>query len=66
MDGIYVGPHEKGKDAVFVSVDPLGIQNIYVLQTKKGALNLSKQVSSNVLEAETQLKNGSRHKGKFN
>lgn len=56
------GPHEKGKDAFFVSVDPLGIKNIYVVQTKKGALNLSRKISSNVVEAETQLKTALRTK----
>ena len=50
------GPHEKGKDAVFVKKDPLGIEDIYVLQTKKGPLNLTKKANSNVVEAVTQLK----------
>ena len=50
------GPHEKGKDAVFVKTDPLGIEDIYVLQTKKGRLNLTSKASSSVVEAVTQLK----------
>lgn len=50
------GPHEQGKDAVFVKADPLGNEDIYVLQTKKGPLNLTKKANSNVIEAVTQLK----------
>lgn len=50
------GPDEKGKDAIFIDEDSLGIKNVYVLQTKKGRLNLSKNVNANVIEAETQLK----------
>ncbi|MYF24905.1 MAG: NACHT domain-containing protein [Nitrospira sp. SB0678_bin_10] len=50
------GPHEKGKDAIFVKTDPLGIEDIYSLQTKKGPLNLTKKANSNVVEAVTQLK----------
>ncbi len=50
------GPAEAGKDAVFVNVDPLGITEIYVVQTKKGKLNESRTKERNVVEAATQLK----------
>ena len=50
------GPDEKGKDAFFIHINPLKSKEIYVLQTKKGRLNLSRNVNSSVVEAETQLK----------
>ena len=50
------GPNEKGKDAIFISVDALGMENIYVIQTKKGSLTMSRRVGDNVVEATTQLK----------
>lgn len=50
------GPFEKGKDAVFVTVDKLGIEDAYVVQTKKGSINLSRRVHENLIEAITQLK----------
>jgi energy-coupling factor transporter ATP-binding protein EcfA2 len=50
------GPFERGKDAAFVAVDNLGIEDLYVLQTKKGALNLARKAQSNIVEAITQLK----------
>src|SRR4051812_4954560 len=52
----FCGPAEKGKDALFVSVDALGIEDYYVVQTKRGSLNLSRQANSNLIEAITQLK----------
>lgn len=50
------GPTEQGKDAVFVHVDRLGMQDYYVVQTKKGPLNLSGKVQTNLLHAITQLR----------
>ena len=50
------GPTEQGKDAMFVHVDKLGMQDFYVLQTKKGPLNLSGKVQANLLQAITQLR----------
>jgi hypothetical protein len=50
------GPQEAGKDAIFINENCLGIQEIYVLQTKKGNLNLSKNRSQNAVTAATQLK----------
>jgi hypothetical protein len=52
----FCGPSEQGKDAGFISIDQLGSQNLYVVQTKKGNLNLAKQAKSNVVEAVTQLR----------
>jgi hypothetical protein len=50
------GPTEAGKDVVFISVDALGIENAYVVQTKKGNLNLGKKAGQNLIEAITQLR----------
>ena len=50
------GPHEEGKDAVFLNSDPLGMTVLYVVQTKKGNINLSRTATSNLIEAVTQLK----------
>lgn len=50
------GPMEAGKDAVFLSEDPLGIVDIYAVQTKRGNLNMGKQYNNSVVEAATQLK----------
>lgn len=52
----YCGPLEAGKDVVFLSEAPLGIVDIYAVQTKKGNLNMARQYSKNVVEAATQLK----------
>ncbi len=50
------GPHEEGKDTLFVATTPLGMREVYVVQTKRGNLNLSSDVSQNVITATTQLK----------
>ncbi len=50
------GPTEQGKDTLFVTQDKLGFPALYVVQTKKGNLNLSKKVSNSVVEAKTQLR----------
>lgn len=50
------GPSEKGKDAYFLAKDKLGIDDLYVVQTKKGKLNLSRKADQNLIEAITQLK----------
>ncbi len=50
------GPLEKGKDALFISRDSLGMDDVYVVQTKKGHLNMAKKATANVVEAITQLK----------
>lgn len=59
------GPSEKGKDAVFVTTDRLGIEDAYVVQTKKGNINLSRKVHENLIEAVTQLKTASQTKVAF-
>jgi hypothetical protein len=56
------GPTEKGKDAYFVSTDELGIENVYVVQTKRGNLNLARKATENLLEAETQLRTAAQTK----
>lgn len=50
------GPLEKGKDTVFLTEDKLGIVDLYAVQTKRGALNMSRKVTESVVEAITQLK----------
>lgn len=50
------GPTEEGKDALFVSVDQLGMEDVYVVQTKKGSLNLTAKASQNLVTAITQLR----------
>lgn len=50
------GPSEMGRDAVFLATNALGIRELYVVQTKKGALKMTKSATSNVIEATTQIK----------
>ena len=52
----FCGQTEKGKDAIFIATDQLEIKNIYVVQTKKGKLTLSKDFSKNIISIITQLK----------
>ena len=50
------GPTEEGKDALFVAVDQLGMEDVYVVQTKRGSLNLAAKASQNLVAAVTQLR----------
>lgn len=50
------GPFEKGKDAIFIHHDLLGMTDIYAVQTKKGSLNMSGKQTENVVTAITQLR----------
>jgi len=50
------GPDEEGKDAAFIATNALGLSELWVVQTKKGKLNLAKEATENVVEAITQLK----------
>lgn len=50
------GPREKGKDALFIAIDKLGMSDLYAVQTKRGHLNLSKKPNTNLIETITQLK----------
>lgn len=50
------GPNEHGKDALFLSVDQLGISTVIAVQTKKGNLNLAGTTQRNLIDAITQLK----------
>lgn len=50
------GASEEGKDAYFLDENKFGLTDIYVVQTKKGNLNLSAKTSENVITAATQLK----------
>ena len=52
----FCGQTEKGKDAIFIATDQLGINNVYVVQTKKGKLTLSKDSSKNIITIITQLR----------
>jgi hypothetical protein len=59
------GPSEKGKDALFVTTDKLGFEEVYVVQTKKGQINLARKASANLVEAVTQLRTASETKVVF-
>ena len=50
------GPNEMGRDAVFLTTNTFGLREIYVVQTKKGALKMTRSATHNVVEATTQLK----------
>lgn len=50
------GPREEGKDAIFTSEDPLGMEDVYAIQTKKGSINLSGDAKKNLLSAVAQLR----------
>jgi energy-coupling factor transporter ATP-binding protein EcfA2 len=50
------GPTEEGKDILFLSQTRIGTWDVYVVQTKKGSLNLSSNVSHNVTQAAVQLR----------
>lgn len=50
------GVSEEGKDAIFIEKNALGMEIIYVVQTKIGNLNLSSRITNNIIEAITQLK----------
>jgi hypothetical protein len=50
------GITEEGKDCLFFDQDRLGVRLLYVVQTKKGDLNLAKRAQANIIEAETQMK----------
>jgi hypothetical protein len=54
------GKTEEGKDTIFLRDNPLGITDLYSIQTKRGNINLSKDASANVIEAITQLKTALR------
>ncbi|MBP7830822.1 MAG: NACHT domain-containing protein [Kiritimatiellae bacterium] len=50
------GPLEAGKDAIFVGRDPLGLTDLYAVQTKRGNMNMGAKVAHNIVQAITQLK----------
>lgn len=52
----YCGPLEAGKDVIFISHDPLGLTDVYAVQTKKGHINLGCKADRNLIAAITQLK----------
>lgn len=57
MDGRDLcGPTEQGKDAVFIHTDRLGMKDYYVVQTKRGSINLSGKLHANLTTATTQLR----------
>ena len=59
------GPMEKGKDAVFVARNQLGMEEVWVVQTKKGKLNLAKKAGTNLIEASVQLRTALRTRVSF-
>ncbi len=50
------GPTEEGKDAVFLAPDLLGGNDVVVVQTKRGNLNLAGKARDNLITAITQLR----------
>ena len=50
------GPTEKGKDAVFLHEDKLGICDLYVVQTKRGRLNMAATASTNLINIIAQIR----------
>jgi len=50
------GPDEEGKDCYFLDENKLGMRELYVVQTKRGKLNMTRKTSENVHEAATQLR----------
>lgn len=50
------GPDEEGKDAIFILTNPLGLDDLIVVQTKAGNLNLASKASDNLLNAIAQLR----------
>jgi hypothetical protein len=50
------GPDEEGKDAIFIATDALGLDDVIVVQTKSGNLNLARKASQNLENAVTQLR----------
>lgn len=59
------GPSEEGKDALFVSTDQLGIEDVYVVQTKKGKVNLASKAGANLLDIVAQLRTAAGTKISF-
>jgi hypothetical protein len=49
------GTTEEGKDAIFTASNLLGFSEVYVIQTKKGKINLSSKGKDNLITAITQL-----------
>lgn len=54
------GPDEEGKDCIFIFENPLKDMEVWAVQTKKGHLNMSAKVHSNVVTAITQLETALR------
>lgn len=50
------GPSEAGKDCLFLANDALGMKMLYVVQTKRGNLNLGLKPASNLIAAVTQIR----------
>lgn len=50
------GVDEAGKDCSFVKRDEMGAERLYVVQTKKGKLNMASKASQNVANAIAQLR----------
>jgi len=50
------GIDEEGKDCFFIGIDKLGQKILYVIQTKKGNINMTAKASENLITAVTQLR----------
>ena len=61
----FCGRDEEGKACIFTDEDKLGMRLLYVVQTKKGNLNLAKKASDSLIEAKTQLQTALQTKVTF-
>lgn len=50
------GADEEGKDCYFITVDKMGIEMIYAVQTKTGNLNMASDATKNMITAITQMR----------
>ena len=55
------GPDEEGKDTVLLTKNQLGMLEVWVIQTKKGKLNLASKARQNVITAAVQLQTAFEH-----
>ncbi|WP_082592169.1 MULTISPECIES: NACHT domain-containing protein [Stenotrophomonas] len=55
------GPEEFGKDAIFVDVDRLGVENFIAVQTKRGNVNLSGDPNNNLHSLVAQVRTALNH-----
>jgi hypothetical protein len=50
------GANEQGKDLIFTVQDPLGVEQVYAIQAKRGSLTMASKATENIETALTQLR----------